>query len=156
MKLLHLVPCPVVVAEFAGCSIRFAEYLVRLVGRKPADIERVSYSLIRFAGDGRPDMDRFRLEAGAALDGHLDFLPKPERTSDTVIDMRSAFQGMGCRWKPRPQEALALERAALGLSKVKWLRYSDETFPLEGDCQADQTSEDPEPSNPGDPDKLPF
>jgi hypothetical protein len=49
MKLLHLDPCPVVVDEFAGCSIRFAEFQVRMVGRKPADIERVTGTLIRFA-----------------------------------------------------------------------------------------------------------
>lgn len=119
MKLLHLVPCPVVVSGFAGCSIRFAELVVRMVGRKPADIERVSYALIRFGGDGRPDMDRYRLEATAGMDCQLDFLAKPDDPEGPVIDMRSTFQGMGCRWKPRPQEALLLERAALGLSKVK-------------------------------------
>jgi len=156
MKLLHLDPCPVVVDAFAGCSIRFAEILVRMVDRKPADIERVTYTLIRFAGDGRPDMERYRQESGAATDLHLDFLGKPDDSAETVIDMRSTFQGMGCRWKPRPQEAMELERAALGLSKVKGLSYSDATFALEGESPIPRLPGDLETPLPVDPDNLPF
>ena len=156
MGLLHLDPCPVVVEAFAGCSIRFVEFLVRMVERKPADIERITCTLIRFAEDGRPDMERYRRESGAAMDLLSDVLGKPDDPSGTIIDMRSTFQGMGCRWKPRGQEAMDLERAALGLSKVKGLNYSDATFALE--------EEEPIPQLPGDletppainPEYLPF
>ena len=156
MKLLHLDPCPVVVDGFAGCSIRFAELLVRMVDRKPADIERVSYTLIRFGEDGRPDMDRYRQESGAAMDLLSGFLDKPGDPLETIIDMRSTFQGMGCRWKPRPQEAMDFERAALGLSKVKGLSFSDATFALEEESTIPRFPGDMEFPRPVAPDNLPF
>jgi hypothetical protein len=156
MKLLHLDPCPVVVDEFAGCSIRFAEFQVRMVGRKPADIERVTGTLIRFAEDGRPDMERYRRESGAAMDLLSDVPGKPEESADKVIDMRSTFQGMGCRWKPRGEEAMDLERAALGLSKVKGLNYSDATFALEEESPIPRLPGDPETTPAVDLDNLPF
>jgi hypothetical protein len=136
MSLLHLEPCPVVVSGFAGCSIRFAEIVVRMVARKPADIERISYTLIRFAEDGRPDMERYRQEASAGLDVHWDSVFRTGGDSGNVIDMKSAFQSMGCRWKPRSEEAMAMEKAALGLSKVKGLQFSDETFALDSESLA--------------------
>lgn len=156
MGLFHFVPCPVVVSEFAGCSIRFAELVVRMVGRKPADIERVSYTLIRFAEDGRPDMERYRRESSAAMDNHWDSVFKTEKASGNVIDMKSAFKGMGCRWKPRPQEALEFEKAALGLRKVKWLVFSDETFALDEDSQISGVAGGLEATPPADPDNIPF
>ena len=156
MKLLHLDPCPVVVDEFAGCSIRFVEFLVRMVQRKPADIDRITCTLIRFAEDGRPDMERYRRESSATMDLLSDVLGKQEDPSGTIIDMRSTFQGMGCRWKPRGEEAMDLERAALGLSKVKGLNYSDATFALEGEAPIPRLSGDLEAPPVVDPEYLPF
>lgn len=156
MSLFHFVPCPVVVSEFSGCSIRFGELVVRMIGRKPADIERTSYTLIRFTEDGRPDMERYRRESSAAMDLHWDSVFKTKTHSGNVIDMKSTFQGMGCRWKPRPAEAMEFEKAALGLRKVKWLVFSEETFALDEDSQVLGLTGGLEATLPADPDNIPF
>lgn len=133
MALIHLDPCPVVLSAFANHSIRFAELVLRMVDRKPAGLERASYSLIRFDAKGRPDMDRFRRQAGASICADQDVLFDSQDGPENVVDMRDRFAGMGGRWKPTPQQALLLEQAALGRIKVKTLRFDDETFDTEDD-----------------------
>lgn len=132
MALIHHEPCPVIISAFANQSIRFAELVLRMVDRKPAELERTGCSLIRFDAQGRPDMDRYRRETEASLranqDALLDFIQEP---SGKIVDMRDRFLGMGGRWTPTLQESMLLDQVALGRIKVKTLRFDDATFDLE-------------------------
>jgi hypothetical protein len=154
MALIHLDPCPVVISAFANSSIRFAELVLWMVDRKPAGLERASYSLIRFDAKGRPDMDRFRRQSDASLRAHQDVLLDPQGGPGNIVDMRDRFRGMGGRWNPTLQERILLEQAALGRIKVKTLRFDDETFDTEDDHPAPAPSAETLESRITD--KLPF
>jgi hypothetical protein len=157
VSLLHLEPTPVVISEFSNNTIRFAELVVRMVNRKPVAVERAAYSLVRFDANDRPDMDRFRRESNAGLSATADpLLPDPGGDPGNVVDMRSTFTGMGCRWKPTLAEAMLLDQAALGQVKAKVQRLDDETFSLEDDDPAPVRPIPEEPLRTFPPGEPPF
>jgi hypothetical protein len=122
---MHLEPCPVVLSAFANQSIRFVELVLRMADRKPAGLERASFSLIRFDAEGRPDMDRFRQQTDASLRAFQDSLLPVQDRPGNIVDMRDQFIGRGGRWTPSVQESMLLEQVAMGRVKVKTLRFDE-------------------------------
>jgi hypothetical protein len=97
--------------------MRFVECVVQVEEGKVVGIHCMGFSLIRFDGAGRPDMDRYWKEAFAGIRSPLDLLdPNPGKLlqEGNVIHMEQAFVGNGGKWVPTLAERMLLEKAALG------------------------------------------
>jgi hypothetical protein len=113
---LHQHPGRVRAPSFGNKTMRLAECLVRRSEEgKPASIQQMGFSLIRFDQAGKPDMKRFWKDVYASLPDLL--APDHEQVpmEGNVLRMDKVFQGNGSRWKPSLDEIVLLEKAALGV-----------------------------------------
>lgn len=81
---------------------------------KAIGIRGMGFSLIRFDGQGHPDMERYWKEVHASLPDLLNPSPGKIVEEGNVLHMEQVFAGNGGRWVPTPAERMLLEKAALG------------------------------------------
>ena len=108
---------------FAGSSIRFTEFVVRLEDRRPIEIIQESHYLIRFNADGRPDMERYKQEVHASMNAMWDGVFGPEVKDGNVIHMENRFKSNGNKWRPTLQDLTKLRSVVFGEVKAPRLRF---------------------------------
>lgn len=114
MQWVHQRPKRVWAKSFANRTMRLVECVVQMDDGKAMGIRGMGFSLIRFDGQGQPDMERYWKEVHASLQDLLD--PNLGRVVEegNVLHMEQAFVGNGGKWVPTPGERMLLEKAALG------------------------------------------
>lgn len=103
--------------QFAGERVRAAEAVVELIRRKPAQVIRMTFSILTFDQTGCLDTEAYeRHQFGrfASRVPSLDGLPKGTETPTDVVDARYLFDDRGGRWVPSETLLRAMQDAALG------------------------------------------
>lgn len=101
--------------------MRFVECLLVMEEGRAVGIRQISFSLIRFDEEGRPDMGRYWKEAYAAMPCLLASKPGEVAQEGNVLRMEQVFVGNGGKWSPTVEERLILEKAAMGRIRPKEL-----------------------------------
>lgn len=115
VQAVHQQPGQVRAMAFAGRTMRLVECVVQKEERKVVGIRQMWFSMIRFDREGRPDMKRFWRDVYASLPDLKTQDPRRVPVEGNVVRMENVFQGNGSKWKPKPDEVMLLEKAALGM-----------------------------------------
>jgi hypothetical protein len=98
-----------------------ASLTVELIGGKPTRLVRSMFATLTFDEDGHMDLGMFTRQQWALAESALDpdlVRTKPE---EKVLDAAARFIARGGRWSPSTSRARAINDAALGQVRCRWL-----------------------------------
>lgn len=115
-------PKSVTIREFAGCCIRFVEYIVQLTDKKIESINRVVYYLRRFDDNGNLDYKDYEENLNVHINAMWDDAFNNRDSTDNVIHMENKFKKNRGLWRPTHSELNMLDDVVFGITKVKKLK----------------------------------
>jgi hypothetical protein len=112
-------PTSCMLPQFAAQRIRVATITVELRERQPLRVAHVTYEILPFAANGMLDRGVLRVHEEAHLRTVLPFQAVAPSGILSAEDSRDRILADAARWMPSPKLEIELQRAALGVTKVK-------------------------------------